>query len=165
MQNNENNLNQNIPESVWADGCPEVVKEEDKIPAQELLAMAINYVVENCVVPKGFKLEHGYPNLNFPNIIMKRDGVLYAVVVFPSIYPQYAIMQDKFRIDFVKQSKEKGITPLFAPVGYKSIDPERAKAGLTLRGDVFQTSFPGFIVLNDEEKFNYSVKPEDLFRP
>lgn len=160
MQNNENQY-----ESIWADGVPENIKEEDKIPERELLAMAINYVMENCVLPKGFKVERGYPNINFPNILMKKDGITYAVVVFPSKFPQFSVMQDNFRIDFAQKSKEKGYIPLFAPVGYKSIDDDRAKAGLTLKGDVFQTTFPGFIYINDEEKFNFSVKPEELFRP
>ena len=65
----------------------------------------------------------------------------------------------------VENAKKFDAVALYAPVGYKSIDEERAKAQLTLKGDVFQTMFPGFIVLNDQEHQDFNVKPEDLFRP
>ncbi len=161
MQNDQ----KQIPESIWADGVPANIEEKDKINQQELLTMAVNYVVENCVVPKGFKIEQGYPQLNYPNVVMKRDGLLYAIVVIPSVYPNYVVPSNELRMQYVKQSKEQNITPLFAPVGYRSIDEDRAKASLVLKGDVFQTMFPGFIILNDEEQFDYNVKPENLFRP
>lgn len=161
MQNNQNQ----VPESIWADGVPANIEEKDKLTQADLLNMAINYVCENVVIPKGFKIERGFPQTNYPNVVMKRDGELYAIVVIPSIYPNYVVPSNEFRKQYVEQSIDKNITPLFAPVAYKSIDEERAKASLTLRGDVYQTMFPGFIVLNNDEEFDYNVTPEKLFRP
>lgn len=161
----QNNPNQNIPESVWADGVPEHIEEKDIIKQEELHSMAIDYVMKKVVLPKGFKIEQGFPRRDFPNIVMKRDGVLYMVVVFPSVFPNYVTMNDEFRLKIVEGAKKFDAIPLYAPVGYKSIDPERAKASLTLKGDVFQTTFPGFIKLTDAEKQDFNVKPEELFRP
>ena len=162
MQNN--NVN-NIPESVWADGVPANIEEKDKIKQEELHSMAIDYVMKKVILPKGFKVEQGFPRRDFPNIVMKRDGVLYMLVVFPSVYPNYVTMNDEFRLKVVSGAKKFDAIPLYAPVGYKSIDPERAKASLTLKGDVFQTTFPGFIKLTDAEHQDFNVKPDELFRP
>ena len=158
----ENNMEY---ESIWADGCPEHVNEEDKMKPEELHVMAIDYVVKNILLKKGFKIEQGFPRKEFPNIVCKKDDKVYAIVVFPSVFPNYVILRDEFRLDFVRMANEKGCIPLYAPVGYKSIDEERAKASMVLKGDVFLTTCPGFIILTDEEKQNLNVKQEDLFRP
>ncbi|MGM9969495.1 MAG: hypothetical protein ACI35S_03760 [Anaeroplasma sp.] len=159
------NSNVNIPESIWADGCPENIKDEDVLKIEDLHSMAINHVMEKCLLPKGFKPNQNYPRRDFPNIVCKKDGITYAIVVFPSVFPNYVTMQDEFRLQFVEQAKKNNMIPLYAAVGYKSIDEARAKAGLTLKGDVFMTSFPGFIKLTDEPNQNFNVKIEDLFRP
>ncbi|MCR5231502.1 MAG: hypothetical protein K6B64_02545 [Acholeplasmatales bacterium] len=161
----QNNPNQNIPESVWADGVPKNIEEKDIIKPEELHSMAIDYVMKKVILPKGFKIEQGFPRRDFPNIVMKRDGVLYMVVVYPSVFPNYVTMTDEFGMKIVEGAKKFDAVPLYAPVGYKSIDQERAKASLTLKGDVFQTTFPGFIKLTDAEKQDFNVKPEELFRP
>ena len=44
-------------------------------------------------------------------------------------------------------------------------DEERAKARLLLRGDIFITTFPGFIVLDDKETQEFDVKKAEMFRP
>ncbi len=160
----ENN-NQNIPESVWADGVPAQIEEKDKISPEELHSMAIDYVMKKIILPKGFKIEQGFPRRDFPNIVMKRDGKLYMVVVFPSVYPNYVTPNDDFRMKIMEGAKKFGAIALYAPVGYKSIDKDRAEASLTLKGDVFQTTFPGFIIMNEEEHQDFNVKPEELFRP
>ena len=166
MENNNNQTpNPNIPESVWADGVPANIDEKDKIKPEELHNMAIDYVMKKVILPKGFKIEQGFPRRDFPNIVMKKDGVIYMVVVFPSVFPSYATPNDDFRLKIVENAKKFDAVALYAPVGYKSIDEERAKAQLTLKGDVFQTTFPGFIRLTDAPTQDFNVKPEELFRP
>lgn len=164
MENNMN-PNQNIPESVWADGVPANIEEKDVISPEELHSMAIDYVMKKVILPKGFKIEQGFPRRDFPNIVMKKDGKLYMVVVFPSVFPNYATPNDDFRHKVVEGAKKFDAIPLYAPVGYKSIDEARAKASLTLKGDVFQTTFPGFIIMTDDETQNFQVKPDEFFRP
>ena len=94
------------------------------------------------------------------------------------------IMDDTWEVvdQILKEVKPQRILEIGTAVGYSAsmfakstdedciidtieIDEERAKASLVLKGDVFQTMFPGFIILNDEEQFDYNVKPENLFRP
>ena len=52
----ENNNEQKIPESIWADGIPETIDEKDKINQEQLHAMAVDYITKNifcicCVLP------------------------------------------------------------------------------------------------------------------
>lgn len=154
------------PESVWADGVPANLKEEDKLTTQQLVAMAVKYIAEQVIVQKGFKIEPGFPRMANPNIVATKDGKTYAIIVFPSVYPQFVGLSDDFRLKFVEMVKKNGGIALYAPVGYRSTDEERAKAGLALKGDVFRVTFPGFIELGEEEHLDYTkIKPEDYFRP
>lgn len=159
MQNNNN-----MPESIWADGCPENVQDSDKLTDKELHSMAIDYVAKY-IISRGFKIENGYPRLQFPNIVCKKDGIMYAMIVVPSVFPDYLLPLDQLRINFVKEAKKRNCEPLYATISYKSIDEERANAKLTLKGDVFHTIFPGFHRLTEDKKQEFSIKPEDLFRP
>lgn len=159
MQNN------NVPESVWADGVPENIKEEDKLNLDLLVAMATDFLMKNVVIPSGFKVDDGFPRKEIPNIVMRRDGEVYAIVVCPSVFPKYVYINNELRLKFVEICKTNNATPLMAPVGYLSIDKDRAQAGLALKGDVFRTTFPGFLVLTDEKEQDMSVNPEKMFRP
>ena len=158
MQNNE-------PESIWAAGVPNNIDEKDIIDLEMQVAMATDYLMKNIIIPRGFKVDDGFPRKEIPNIVMKRDGVTYAVVICPSLYPHYTYVNDELRLKLVGICKERNITPLMAPIGYKSIDDERANQGLALKGDVFKTTFPGFLILTDEEKQDMRLDPEKLFRP
>ncbi|MBQ7642090.1 MAG: hypothetical protein IJS83_06435 [Acholeplasmatales bacterium] len=182
MENDNKELNNpEMPESIWADGIPENLQESDKINQEQLHAMAVDYITKNIILPKGFKIEPGFPRKDFPNIICKRDGTIYAIVVFPSVYPHFVAINDEFRLKVVdlckkmekdvnankkdKNQPDSKIVPLFAPVGYKSIDEARANASIVLRGDVFKTSFPGFVVLTDAPHQDPAPVNNELFRP
>lgn len=52
MQNNDKKI-----ESIWADGCPENVKDEYKLNIGELLSFAVDYIVKVFCIPEGFKVE------------------------------------------------------------------------------------------------------------
>lgn len=149
MQNNA------IKESIWADGCPQNVKDEMKLNLQDLLLLAVDYVVRYVCVPNGFKIEQAMGKLGvFPNIVMSKNNQLYAVIVVPFLYPNYGAIQDDVRIDIVNEAKKHNAKPLFAPVGFKSTDDARAEAGLALKGDTFHYLCRGFIELTDEENQN-----------
>ena len=182
MENDNKNLeNEQMPESIWADGVPANIEDKDKITQEQLHAMAVDYITKNIILSKGFKIEPGFPRRDFPNIVCKRDGVVYSIVVFPSVYPNFVAMNDEFRLKVVDLGKqmEKSlndnkkdplqpdakVVSLFAPVGYKSVDDERANAQLMLRGDVFKTSFPGFVVLTDAKHQDPAPANNELFRP
>lgn len=157
--------NKNIPESIWAPGVPQHIEDKDKITPEELHIMAIDYVVKNCLLKRGFTIEQGFPRKEFPNVVCKKDDQTYAIVIYPSVYPHYVAINDQYRLQLVELAKKNNAIALYAAVGYRSIDEERAKASVMLKGDVFHTAFPGFIILTDEEKQNMMVKAEELFRP
>ena len=158
--------NGQAPESVWADGVPAKVTDEDKLTVQQLQAMAVKYIAEQVLAQRGFRIEPGFPRMASPNIVCEKDGKVYAIIAFPSVYPQFVGLSDEFRLKFVDLCKKNNSIPLFAPVGYRSVDEERAKASLVLKGDVFRVTFPGFLEMTDVEKFDYTkVTPEMYFRP
>lgn len=141
-----------IKESIWAAGCPKEVKEEYKLSIKELLLLAVDFVVKQFAVKNGFKIEQAKASVEYlPNIVMKKNDKLYAVAVVPFVYPNYGYLKDEARINMVKLVKGYNATPLFAPIGFKSIDSERANAGLALKGDLFDIIFRGFLVLTEEE--------------
>ncbi|MCR5112469.1 MAG: hypothetical protein K6A63_00875 [Acholeplasmatales bacterium] len=154
-----------VPESVWADGIPENLSDNDKIKGDELLSMAVDYIMKNVIIKKGFKIEPGFPRPQFPNIVCKRDGAKYSIIIAPSVYPGFTAIDDKSRKTYVEATVKQGLIPLFASVGYRSIDGERAKAGLLLKGDVYVTTFPGFYILNDEDSYTFDVNKASMFRP
>ncbi len=157
MQNNP------VKESIWAAGCPQNVKEEYKLTIPQLLVLGVDYVVKRFAAAHGFKIEQARANINYlPNILMKKNGQLYAVAVVPFVYPNYGCLNDKVRIEFVHNAKSYNAVPLFAPVGFKSIDAERAKAGLALKGDLFDILFRGFLVLTDEPKQQMIVNNDEF---
>lgn len=157
MQNNE------VKESIWADGVPQNVDESFKITQLELLNMAVKQVVENYAIPNGFKVEGVNAQLGvFPNIILKRNDVIYAILAIPFVYPQYLYINDEVRLEMVKFVKSYNGIPLFAPIGFRSTDKDRAEASMMLKGDTFETLFKGFIKLTDAEHQDL-VNVEDQF--
>ena len=158
-------MQNNVPESIWAPGVPEKINEDDKLQMDQLVSMAVDYLMKNVIIPKGFKIEDGFPRRELPNIVMKKDGEQYAMIVIPSIFPHYTVINDELRLKFVGICKERNVMPLMAPVGYMSIDEARAKASIALKGDVFKTTFPGFVILNDSEHQDLGIKPDNMFRP
>lgn len=154
-----------VPESVWAPGVPENLKESDKVQRDELLSMAVDYLMTNVVIKFGFKIEPGFPRAAFPNIMMKKNGIKYAVIVAPSVYPQYVAIDDQSRLNVVEMSKKANVVTLFAPVGYRSVDPDRARASLILKGDLYLTTFPGFIELTDAPHQSLSIKEATFWNP
>lgn len=152
-------------ESIWADGCPANVSENSKLKIEELLLLAVDYVVKEYALKNGFMVEQAMANIQYlPNIIMKKNDQLYVVAVVPFVFPKYGYLNDTIRLEMVKNAKKFNAIPLFAPVGFKSIDEERAKAELALKGDLFNTIFRGFLVLTDEEHQNMIVPASDFIK-
>ena len=144
-----------MQESIWADGCPQNVDEKMKINIQELMLMGIDFFVKKYAIPNGFKIEQTNGKLGLlPNVIIKKDNVVYGVAIVPFIFPKYGMLTDGARISMVKTLKEQNVIPLFAPIGFMSTDKERAKAEMALKGDTFNIMFRGFIELTDEEHQN-----------
>ena len=155
MEKQPNNM---VPESIWADGVPQNIKDDDRLGQNELLGMAIDFVMEHIVIEKGFKVERSFPRITAPQIICKRDGVVYAIVVGVSMFPETSWLKDEFRLDFYKKSSEQNIVPLFTAVAFESIDKDRAEAKIALKGDVFKNHFSNVIKVTNDEK----LTPADI---
>ncbi len=157
-----NNENQEQFESIWADGVPQNITDDKKLEFKDLLLLAVDHVVKNFAIPKGFKIEqvNAKPDV-LPHIIMKKNEKVYTIVVLPFLYPHYGSIHDEIRIQFVKKMTELKAMPLFAPVGFASTDKERAKASLALKGDTFNVLFRGFVVLTDEPNQKLLVPNEE----
>lgn len=146
-------MNNQELESIWADGVPSKINKEDLLTPAELTKICIRFLVEKVLVPKEYKIIGVVDELNkFPNITAEKNGVTYAIVVLPEIYPRFGTLVDDFRLKFVAATKERGLLPVLAPVFIKSYDNERAQKSVLLKGDIFNLADMGQIVLNDEEK-------------
>ena len=175
--NNINNENENLtaqtgdntqprPESIWAPGVPANISDQDKIGDAQLLDLAIKYVVDNVLISKGFMIEQGFPRRDFPNIVCRKDGKVYSIIIIPSVYPGFKAISDSMRLKFVSLCEKQNASACFAPVGFRSEDDARANASLVLKGDVFRITFPGFLILDNREKLDYrNITIDDYFRP
>ena len=139
-------------------------KNEQLLTKDELLYLSCRFLVNNYLKQNNFEIENGFPRKAYPNIVCKKDGVTYGIVVIPSVFPNYEIMTDNFRIKTVDVSKKENAVALFAPVGLKSNDEERASQQVILKTDDFKVYFPGFIVLTDDEKQNLEIKASEFVR-
>ena len=154
------NRGEEVPESIWAPGIPEKINQDDLIKPEELMSMAVNYIMKNEMIRWGFKVEQGFPRPSYPNIIAKRNGKTYAIIIVPNVFPKFQVINAESKLGVVKQCKENNLIPLFAPVGYRSMDRERAAKSIMLKGDLYITVFRGFIILNDDPEQLKAIKPE-----
>ena len=153
----------NVPESIWADGVPANIKDEDRLTNEDLMGLAIDFVMNNIIIERGFKIERTFPRITPPQIICKKDGVIYAIVVGVSMYPETSWLIDSFRKGFYKKSVEQGLVPLFAPVAFESIDKDRAEQKIALKGDVFKNHFIAMIKLDDTDKMTPADINESMY--
>lgn len=153
----------NVPESIWADGIPANIKDEDRLTNEDLMGLAIDFVMNNIIIERGFKIERTFPRITPPQIICKKDGVIYAIVVGVSMYPETSWLIDSFRKEFYKKSVEQGLVPLFAPVAFESIDKDRAEQKIALKGDVFKNHFIAMIKLDDTDKMTPADINESMY--
>lgn len=130
----------------------------------ELHCLACNFIVDNYLKHNGFELASGFPRPEYPNIVCRKNGQLYGIVVIPSIFPNYEIMTDNFRIKTVELCKKENTIALFAPVGFKSKNEEAVKEKVIKKTDELTVFFPGFIVLNDNEKQNLDIKANEFVK-
>ena len=152
-----------MQESIWADGCPKNVKEEMKLNIQDLLLMGIDFLVKNYFMKKGFKVIETNGKLNYlPNIVVEKDNVVSAIAVIPCVYPQVGFLNEQTKNEFYNNMLAKGCKAYQAPLGFLSIDNDRARAGMTLKGDVFRINFTGFVEATLEEQI-YSQQNQPKF--
>ena len=57
---------------------------EKVLTKEELHYLACKYIVNEYLIKKGYKIGIGFPRKQYPNIVCKKDGVTYGIVVIPS---------------------------------------------------------------------------------
>ena len=146
----ENNQNQ-VPESIWADGIvPEKVDPKFLFNMQELLLMAMDFIVRVFAPQNGFKIDATNPDTKqLPNIIMSRDDKTYAIAVVPSVFPRGAVLRPDIKDAFYKKCVENNATGVYMPVVIASRDEKRKAAGCLLKGDIYNMMFRGGVILDD----------------
>lgn len=146
-------MNNQELESIWVDGIPNKINKEDLLTVDEMIKICIRFTVERILIPRDYKIIGivDQPN-NFPNITAEKNGIKYAIVVLPEVFPRFSSIVDDFRFKFVAATKERELLPVLCPVLIKSYDKQRADKGLLLKGDLYNLSEIGQIILTDEEK-------------
>ena len=146
-------MNNQQLESIWADGVPAKINKEDLMTIIDLNQICIRFTVERILVPRDYKIIGVIEEPNrFPNITAEKNGVKYAIVVLPEVYPRFGSVVDDFRKKFVAATKERQLIPVLCPILIRSSDSQRAEKGILLKGDLFNLAEIGQIVLNDEEE-------------
>ena len=95
-----NNENQ-VLESIWADGIPANIKKEDVMLPIDILKLCIKFTVEQILLTNDYKIIGVIEDLhNFPNVTAEKDGKRYGIVVLPEIYPHFGGVPKDFRLQF-----------------------------------------------------------------
>lgn len=143
MQNNDE------LESVWADGIPKMIKDEDLLDAETILRMCIKSFLEKEVSSGNCELLDFTPKINaFPNVVVQKNDQIYGIAVIPCIYPHYLPKNNDFRFQFVKHCDSQNCLPVICPVAIHSLDEARKKASILLEGDLFNCYPLGMKILN-----------------
>lgn len=145
-------MQQNEVESIWADGVPENINPKDRLEPEELLKLCIQFTIQEVLKDKEYQILGVDDQINaFPNLLLKKENQTYAVAVVPCIYPYFLIKNDQLRIKYAKAAKRNHHIPVLCPIPVRSIDMERAKRSIYLKGDVFAFANIGQKILTDEE--------------
>lgn len=140
-------------ESIWADGVPAKINKEDILTPENILSMCIRFTIEQTLKDKGYEVVGINGKVTeLPNIVIKKEDKMYALVVVPCIYPNYMRQNDNLRIDFVNGCIKQNLTPVICPVLIHSTDKERALKSVMLKGDTFKISSLGQEILTNEPK-------------
>ena len=148
-------------ESIWADGVPSKVSEQDVMKQEDNLLLCIRFFVEQVLSKDGGVILNINPNVKtYPNIIYEKNNKKYGICIVPCIYPYFSFMIDKLRISFVNESVKHNIIPVMSCVLMASYDKQRADKQLLLKGDLFNLRHIGNYLLNNDEKI--MLTPNDL---
>ncbi len=150
-----------VVESIWADGVPKNIKDEDRLTLKHILSMCIRFTVDEIIKDRGYKVLGINDETNsYPNILLEKDEKKYAVAVVPCIYPNFIRKNDELRIRFAKDAEQRNLIPVLCPVLIHSQDVERAKASVMLKGDLFRIGNLGQKILTTEE--TQEITPQTL---
>lgn len=158
-------MNPNELESIWAAGVPKKIKEEDFLEPKSILNMCIKTVLDTKIVPKEYRILAVNDELGkYPSLLIEKEKTVYALAVIPCIYPHYMPKNDGFRIGFADHCLKQNYIPVICPVALYSIDEERKKASIVLKGDLFHTVCLGFkeCTLDENQDLSFEALNRDF---
>lgn len=147
--------NNKITEVIWADNTvpSKEMIEKFKFSDVELLTFAINFLTQQYFGKKGFKILDRQNSLNkLPNMVVEKDNKRYGISVVPFLQQEYRYLKDEARIGVTKVLNEKDVISVFCPIGFSSKDKARYDAKVLIKGDNYNLSLRGFVILNTNEK-------------
>ena len=128
-------------------GIPEYT-EDDLLRGQELHKFCAEFVVKTMRDRMGYEIE-GIVDGTPVQVIAKKDGMRYAVMVAGNVYPEFGTASFFFKKRFSDFYKANGTVPMFAPVSIMPNDPARMKARLALKNDSYYCNYTGNTDLTD----------------
>lgn len=135
--------NSGSPQKNWGKGIP-AYKESDLMTKGQMLNFAMQVVNDYDLKDSEFMPISYCDNTNAPiNYIMKKDSTLFFIVVYPYVFPNEPVFEDKTKKMVLTLCKKFNAKCLFAPVGLCPCDEERAEASLLLKGDGFYVNYTG----------------------
>lgn len=135
----EENKNEELKD--WGEGIPEYT-EDDLMEGLELNAFCTESMARY-LQGHGFHISGLVTDKEPTQIIAEQGGKRYFIVVAGAVSPKIGKLSCKTKTAFSAYCNEQKIIPMLAPVGVKSVDPQRAEAGLALRYDRFYFDFNG----------------------
>jgi hypothetical protein len=132
----------------WEKGIP-LYHESDLMTELELLHFAMKIVMDFEIKPNSYEIISTNNKIGtYPNFVLKKDNLLYFIVVGVAIAPKMPILDKVIRSNLLKHAKSFNAISYYAPVSFGSSDAERFEASLALRGDGFYANYKGLELLN-----------------
>lgn len=153
-------MNGSIKTKRLGNGIPEYDK-SDLMSDNEVFDFGIE-VIRNYLKENGFSIKIEIPNSDSViNFLVNKDKITYAIFVKTDIAPNIPNMNEKERKNLCNEASKKDAVPLFASVGFGSVDSERFKAGLALRNDGYYCRFNGFEEISETQTDNNNTKTDN----
>lgn len=155
-------MSPNELESIWADGIPKNIQEEDYLEPQSILNICIKTVLDTKIVPKEYRVLAVNDALGkYPNLLIEKEKTVYALAVIPCIFPHYMPKNDSFRMGFASHCMKQSYIPVICPVVLYSVDEERKNQSILLKGDLFHTVCLGFKICTEDDEQDLSFENLD----
>ena len=138
-----------VSKDFWGIGIPHY-SNNDLMTAQEIYEFAIESTIP-FMKKEGYEFIDITKNMSsFPSLVLKKEGILYFVLVKTEIAIKQASITNKEKILLIKQSKKFNAIPAFASIEIGSSDGERFNQGLALKNDGFYINYTGLKILSDD---------------
>lgn len=144
----------------WGEGIPKY-DETDLLTCFEIQDFAVQVIIHNSI--NEYEILGFNNRLNiYPNIFMKKEDKIYAVLVRGgNVKKQPTITQKEIEL-MNEISFKLNVIPLFASVGFGAVDGERFNKDIFLRGDGYYINFTGFEEIEIKEDIVRKINEDTI---